>query len=136
MAGFCRHCGSRLDDGSLFCGSCGARVEKAAASGRQAPGAPRPVPQTPVKKKKKAGAVVAIVLSAAVLFSFLFTAFVAPGFLPAFLTGVSTVSAAFFLGILLTSIFYLRGNCIVSKNVLFVHRTAPGYIFHMPFCFI
>lgn len=47
---FCKNCGARIDDGSLFCGECGAKqVEETAASApAAAPVAPPPAPVTPV----------------------------------------------------------------------------------------
>ena len=70
MAKFCHNCGSQLDDGMLFCGSCGARQQEAA----QPAAAPQPAPQQPVyqqpaapqpPKKKKTGLIAG--LSAAVV---------------------------------------------------------------------
>ncbi len=81
MAKFCHNCGSQLDDGMLFCGSCGAKQQEAAPQAQPVPQQPvqqvqpqQPVYQQPVyqqpaapqpPKKKKTGLIVG--LSAAIV---------------------------------------------------------------------
>lgn len=69
MAKFCHNCGSPLDDGMLFCGSCGAKQDAVPQAQAQPQLQPQSAPQQPVyqqpappqpPKKKKTGLIVGL----------------------------------------------------------------------------